>query len=220
MMIVKSTKKHYLDVAIILLLMFGFGFLPAIPPITHFGMQVLGILLGCIYGWLRGSITWPSFLGLIILGFVSKAGVNATFATAWSNDTVIVIIMSYFFCVAISKSNLMDTICKLILKRNFARKSPWLLALALYIICAVSSALMGNVVTCLLLWSMFDNMIDIMKIDRKHPYIPFVVAGIAVVSYTSYMVVPWNVGILICNAIMTAVFSPHPFQTDVSFNNA
>ena len=51
---VVNTKKFYIEAAIIIALMFGFGFLPPIEPITAHGMRVIGILLACIYAWTIG----------------------------------------------------------------------------------------------------------------------------------------------------------------------
>lgn len=53
---------YYIHVAIYLLISFGFGFLPPIGAITHFGMQGLGIFLGLLYGWIFwtccGQVCW------------------------------------------------------------------------------------------------------------------------------------------------------------------
>lgn len=70
-MSITNTKIHYIDVAIVLLFMLCFGLLPAPDPITPFGMRVVGVLLGCLYGWLRGSLIWPSLAGLIMIGFMT-----------------------------------------------------------------------------------------------------------------------------------------------------
>ena len=61
--------SYYSHSLIVILLIFGFRYLPTIAPLTDYGMQIIGIFLGCLYGWTMVSVIWPSFLGLLALGF-------------------------------------------------------------------------------------------------------------------------------------------------------
>ena len=40
---------YYIKSAIGIFLMFGFGYLPPIAPLSHLGMQILGIFVGLIF---------------------------------------------------------------------------------------------------------------------------------------------------------------------------
>lgn len=204
-MIVENKKMHYLDAAIVMILMLGFGFLPAPDPITPLGMRVLGVLLGCLYGWLRGSIIWVSLAGLIMIGFVTGTKVDQTLATGFSNNTVLIILASYLFCGGLQKSNLMDTVSKLILKRKFAKRSPWGLAFAIWLVAIVGGILVGPAVCVILCWVLFSNIVDIIGVDRKSRYVQIVTCGIAVMTYSGNGIIPWNSCILISSAIMSAV---------------
>ena len=51
-MSVNKNKLYWMHSFISLALMFGFGFLPPIEPITAMGMKVLGAFLGLLYGWM------------------------------------------------------------------------------------------------------------------------------------------------------------------------
>ena len=46
----RKNTVYYINSLITLILIFGFGFLPPIAPITPVGMRILGILLGLLYG--------------------------------------------------------------------------------------------------------------------------------------------------------------------------
>ena len=202
----KSTTRYIIDVAIILFLIFGFGvIIPPIAPVTPLGMQMIGILAGCIYGWVKGLLVWPSVLGVIATGFVTGMGVNKALSAAWGNDTVILIISSYFLCAGLAKTNMLDTITLFILQRKFARKSPWLLALAMFIAAFVGGALVGTMVTCILLWVLLGKLRDSMELDINNPYIHYIACGMAICAYCGYTIVPWNAMILITNGVMAAV---------------
>ena len=94
---VVNTKKFYIEAAIIIALMFGFGFLPPIEPITAHGMRVIGILLACIYAWTIGSQVWPSLLALIALGFLPGNTITSVFSGAFGNQTLLMVLFCLIF---------------------------------------------------------------------------------------------------------------------------
>lgn len=63
----KKSTAYWIHIVITLVIMIGFGFLPAPAPITPFGMQMLGIFFGMVYGWSTVDQIWPSLLGLVLL---------------------------------------------------------------------------------------------------------------------------------------------------------
>lgn len=47
----KKSMTYYINSVITIVIMFGFGQLPAPAPITPLGMQILGIFLALLFGW-------------------------------------------------------------------------------------------------------------------------------------------------------------------------
>lgn len=45
-----SAPAYYLHAVVCLLIMFGFGQLPPVEPLTPLGMNLIGIFLGVLYG--------------------------------------------------------------------------------------------------------------------------------------------------------------------------
>ena len=111
---------------IILLLVFGFGFLPPIGDVTPFGMQVLGGFLGCIYAYTVGIIMWPSFLVMFYLTIIQPdASFNAIIASAFGNQTLWLIALALLFCNSLNKCGLMTTIGQWILSKKIVKKGPY-----------------------------------------------------------------------------------------------
>ena len=91
----KSTQKKdltLLHMIIIILLMFGFGYLPTVGTITTVGMKTLGIFIGLLYGWSTIGMLWPSILGIFAFGFSGHGTVKEMLAMAFSNDIFIFLI--------------------------------------------------------------------------------------------------------------------------------
>ena len=47
----KNSPMKYVHIAISILLMFGFGYLPAFSTVTPLGMKLLGVFIGVIYAY-------------------------------------------------------------------------------------------------------------------------------------------------------------------------
>ena len=56
----KRKPSYWIHMIITIGLMFFFGFIPAPEPITAYGMKILGIFLGLVWGWSFCDLAWPS----------------------------------------------------------------------------------------------------------------------------------------------------------------
>ena len=90
--------KYYINSAICLIIMFGFGYLPPIAPITVLGMQILGIFLGMVYGWIFVGIAWPSLAGLIALMQTGYMTAGEVIKSSFGEANVVLMFFIFIFC--------------------------------------------------------------------------------------------------------------------------
>ena len=91
---VTNNMKTYIHTVIGIGIMILFYLLPPIEPITQTGMKIAGVFLGMIYLWSTVSSTWPSILGLFLIGLSGYAGegyagMKAVGLNAFGTDTVL-----------------------------------------------------------------------------------------------------------------------------------
>ncbi|MEE0435652.1 MAG: hypothetical protein UDB11_09690 [Peptococcaceae bacterium] len=98
----KKSTAYWIHIVITLVIMIGFGFLPAPAPITPFGMQMLGIFFGMVYGWSTVDQIWPSLLGLVLLAICDYNTIDDVLIEGWGSSTVFVIVLVLVFSQAIS----------------------------------------------------------------------------------------------------------------------
>lgn len=88
-----ETKKvsliHYF---VVLILAFGFRFLPPFAGITELGMGVLGAFLGAIYGWVFIDLAWPSFIAITATGL--SCGMASVLTGCFGNETFLCMIVA------------------------------------------------------------------------------------------------------------------------------
>ena len=64
----KTNPIYFLHLAIVLVLMFCFRFIPPILTFTTEGMAVIGVLIGGIYGFIFLDVSLTSLIGVVALG--------------------------------------------------------------------------------------------------------------------------------------------------------
>lgn len=197
-------KRFYIDIIVIFTLMFGFGFLPPLEPITAHGMRVLGILFGCIYAWTIGSQVWPSLLALLALGFLPENNVTAVFTAAFGNQTLLMVLFCLIFCAAVEKCGLLSIIANYILSRKFVRKGPWWMAFGFYVASCITSAFVGQPAVSIFLWAIFFDVIRKTSLKPKSVYVAMVMIGITVCGYLGNAIMPFGAFLQIGVAVMSA----------------
>lgn len=201
---VSNKKSFYIDMAIILIIMLGVGFLPPIGPLTQVGMQTLGIFISLIYAWSRGQMIWTSLVGLIVYGFVGENTVAGVFTTAFGNGTLLQVVWITVFAAAVERCGLLQYVAEWVLTKKFVTKSPMMMALGFYIASVLAGMFVGNPAASIFLWVIFYDVVGKVGIQRKSPYVTAVMVGIVVLTYTGNLALPYNAFLQIGMGIMTA----------------
>ena len=119
----KDTKYYVLSI-IGIFIMFGFGFLPPIAPITELGMRVLGIFIGVVFLWSTVDLLWPSLLALFAFSFVGYNKLTTILTMSLGNDTVWICILAMGVLGVISRAGVNDHIITFLLTRKICDGRP------------------------------------------------------------------------------------------------
>jgi sodium-dependent dicarboxylate transporter 2/3/5 len=152
-------NKKVINTIVGLVIMFGFGFLPAADPITPMGMKVLGTFIGAIYLWLTVDIFWPSIIGLFALGCTGYMTVPQVFSSAFSNNNLILVLFMMILGGVIISAGVADVIAIKILSWKFAQGKPWVIVGLLMIVSFLLSALFGGAPGAIIIcWSLLYSI--------------------------------------------------------------
>lgn len=153
----EKSVMPFVHTAIMLVFMFGFGYLPTIGSITALGMQTLGIFIGVIYGWSTLGMIWPSLLGLAALSLMPGSGAIAIFKTGFGDRVTVAIFFFLLFGELINKVGLSKFIADWCVSRKFVQGKPYAILAMFCVAGAFVSAFVNCFAGIILIWGVFDN---------------------------------------------------------------
>lgn len=106
--------------------MLGFGQLPPFPPLTPLGMNLIGIFLGVLYGWIFIEIVWPSLAGLLAMMLVGGMKPAQLLNKSFGDPIVQMMFFIFVFCATINYYGLSRFISLWFITRKFVQGKPWL----------------------------------------------------------------------------------------------
>ena len=77
---IQKNDRKVIHSIISIAIMILFRFIPAPAPITPYGMSIIGIFLGTIYGWVACETAWPAFTCILMLAVTTSKFANVTAA--------------------------------------------------------------------------------------------------------------------------------------------
>ena len=117
---------RWLHIPIILFLMFGFGYIQPVGALTEMGMQVVGVFLGILWGWIFVGIGWPSMLGLIAFGLTDACTMGEAFAKGFGSQNAVLILAMLIITAFIEQAGLSQVIINWLLTRKITKGRPYL----------------------------------------------------------------------------------------------
>lgn len=173
----EKDRMYYIHSGIGLVVMFGFGFLPAFDPITPFGMKMLGILLGLIYLWSMVEMGWPSLMGLIAYLLTGATSMSEILTKGFGNTSVMISVFATAFAFAVAGQGVFDYIAKWVLSKKIFKGRPWLLSFSLIGLVFVLNSLYAGMAVLFLIWALLPRIGEICGLEKHHPWYAAMVVG-------------------------------------------
>lgn len=191
----KLTPSYLIHSFICIALMVGVGFLPPIGGITPYGMDILGIFLGSIYGWVFVDFIWPSFFGMLMLVVVGYGTTAEVFKAGFGDSIVLNLFLTTAFFAFISKTGLMTFLANRIVSAKICVGRPWVLIASFFFIASYVAGFTNNVACTLLLWSIVYSIAKELGYKPGDKLITYLISGIvffAVWSIALFPFLPWS----------------------------
>lgn len=159
--------SYALHSAVVLAFMFLFQFLPPVAPLTHVSMQVIGVFIGVIYGWVNVGLAWPSLLGVVALGCTDYMPMTTVLQTAFGSQTLVMILSLLLLAAFVQQADLTGVILDWLLGMESARGKPFLL-LFYFLIAGFLAALLSQSIAVFVIF--LELFKDLAKKTGIKPY--------------------------------------------------
>lgn len=201
--IAKKNKMVYLHIAIMLVLMFGIGFLPPFGQITELGMKVLGCFLGIVYGWIFIDLLWVSFFGFAVLTMTGYAPATAVLAGGFGNATFLMVLLGAAFAECLNQIGVTEGIAYWLLSKKVFIGKPWLLIIALCTCAFLVSLGNGGIAGIFLLWTIIVKIGEISGYKPGAKVLNMLIAFIVYISMTVPSMVPFYGSVILYGGFFT-----------------
>lgn len=190
----RSSKSiaYWVNSAICLTIMFGFGQLPAIAPLTPLGMNVLGIFFGLLYGWITVGIVWPSIFGLMALMLVGGMRPKALFNASFGDPIVVMMFFIFIFCATISYYGLSRFISLRCITIKAVSGKPWAFTFVFLLSIFLLGGLTSSSPAVLIGWSILYAVCDLCGYKKGEAYPTMMVFGVAFAAQIGMSMIPFK----------------------------
>lgn len=208
-----KSRKYYIHSFITVVIMFGFGFLPPIEPITPLGMKILGIFLSLLYGWSFVSLVWPSLLGMIALSLTGYAPLAGIMKEGFGGNTLLLMWAMLLIAALVDSSGVSKFIATYFVSRKFVLGKPWLLIFTFFCTIFLMSAISSSVPTIVVGWGILYYILNQSGYKAGNPLSSYMVVGVVYCSTCATALFPWK---LLQNIVLGIFANTAGYQIEYS----
>lgn len=193
----KDGVSYWIRVALWLgLSVFGW-FVPAVDPITPFGMKVASIFIGMMFGWICLDLIYPSFFAIILLALASGVSAKTYLLGGFGSEIVVMIIVLTTFCTYFNKVGLDQVIAQWFIRLKVIQGRPWLFIAAFLVLMYVLGFLINIYATIFLLWPVMYKICDEAGFERGGKFSSYMCFAITFISGLGMVSKPFDAWCLI-----------------------
>lgn len=191
-----ANTRIYLHYIICFIIMFGFGQLPPLSPLTPIGMQVLGIFLGAVYGWSFTDMVIPSIIGIVALVFLDGNTVASVIANGLGTQIVWFMLLFMVFTNIIEEEGLAKYFANWIMSQKILSGHPWLLTFA-FLLTAYFLGSVNVFASMFILWGILYGICTAVGYKPYDAYPTIMIIGITLFAVLGLVLMPYSVNALV-----------------------
>lgn len=186
------SASYVLHSVICLVIMFGFGLLEPVAPLTELGMRLAGIFLGVLYGWILIEIVWPSLAGLLAMMLVGGMTPVQLLNNSFGHPIVQMMFFIFVFCATINHYGLSKFISLWFITRKCVAGRPWFFTFTFLSSIFILGALTSASPAALIGWSILYGVCEICGYKKGEGYPTMMVFGIVFAAQIGQSIIPFK----------------------------
>lgn len=188
----RQTRLHYLHCLIAFIIVVTFWTITPIDPITPMGMRIVGILLCTLYLWTTVDTIWPSFLGVILLGFSGFSSMNGVITTTFGNPLAILLMYVIILTGAIAEEGICEYVSRWFVTRKVINGRPWIFSLMILLGVYLLATLTMATATVLIFWPILYSVFKLLGLTKEDKYVSLMLVSVVMVAALSFAATPFK----------------------------
>lgn len=184
---------YYLNSAISLIIMVGFGFLPPFDPITPVGMKLVGIFIGALWAWSTIGLLWPSLVAMLLMGFSGYATVTEVMLQGFGSSTTLLVFFILIFSACIDSAGITEYMALWLVKRKTLFGHPWRFTFILLLSATILASTVNTLAAMVMCWSILYGVCRQLGYQPKDRYPTLMVIGITLCCLAGLAAFPYKV---------------------------
>lgn len=187
-----KSRKYYIHSLITIVIMFGFGYLSPLDPITPLGMRILGIFISLLYGWTFVNLVWSSILGMIALSLTGYAPLAVIMKEGFGSNTLLLMWAMLLIASLVDSSGVSKFIATYFVSQKFVLGKPWVLIFTFFCTICLMSAMSSSVPTIIIGWGILYYILNQLGYKAGDPISSYLVVGVVYCSISGSSIFPWK----------------------------
>ena len=188
----KPNVMYFVHTIICLAIMFGFGQLTPVEPLTPLGMNLIGIFLGVLYGWIFIDIIWPSIAGLLALMLVGGMKPGVLLNKSFGDPIVVMMFFIFVFCATINYYGLSKFISLWFITRKAVAGKPWLFTYTFLGSIMLLGGLTSASPAAVIGWSILYGVCEVCGYKKGDGYPTMMVFGVVYAAQVGMALIPFK----------------------------
>lgn len=187
-----NNMKQLFHLIVFLGLTFFFGKLEPVPPLTPYGMNVLGALMGVVYAWIFIDIIWPSMVGMLAVALLDIMPAAELFNKGFGDSTVVMMMFIFVFSSVLDSYGVTRWISMWFVSRKCVEGKPWLMTFMLLFAVSVLGGLSSATPACVIGWSLMYGIFNVCGYKMREGYPTMMIIGGVFASQLGMALIPFK----------------------------
>jgi len=200
----KNAIRNLILYAIMFVLVYFIWHLEPVAPLTPKGMQMLAILVGCIWGWSTIELIGPSMIAILLLGFTEGMTVAGALQATIGNYVVVFMLLIALIVQLVEDEGLPKLLVDATMKMKVFQGRPALLSAAL-LFCAMVLGIINMFLSIFFMWAIIYELCGRYGYKRYDPYPTIMCIGIVIMATMGLIAFPFQDNGLIIMGAYTGI---------------
>ena len=160
-----------------LFFMFGFQFIPPIAPLSHQGMQGVGIFIGLLWAWTFIDFIWPSFLGIVAVGYTGFMTVDQAFTTGFGDTTFIMVAACLILAAYMTSTGICKTVSYWFVSRKACVGKPYMFMFLFFVAMYILGGTAGALAAFVIGWAIVYSTAELLGYKKGDTFVTSLLVG-------------------------------------------